>query len=422
MKNTVLRLFLVVALSWFHSACLEKASSKIDNSEQGGVLETHGEPLVEDGPLEIGDQTGTETNDPQIIGTDPENTDDPSEEPSNTTEESSQVQISTVPIPLIDLTTGNYMGFSGGLYPDASNTMPQAHYNEGVLRASEIQPLDFYGNPDSNGYYVFLSMGMSNASREFCSGSGVSLPCNDWSFSGQAAADLSVNDSHLLIVNAAKGGEPLSSWNDPNDPIYDEIRDKTLNSKNISHAGIALSEAQVQVIWLKNVNSVPSISLPDPNADAYNMEIRMGDHLRALKIRYPNLKQVFISSRIYAGYATTGLNPEPYAYESGFAVKWLIEAQINQMNQGGNEIDPLAGDLNYDSSAPWITWGPYLWADGTTPRSDGLVWNPYDFDSDGTHPSPGVGGGEEKVGTRLLDFFKSSPHTQCWFLKNGTCS
>ena len=43
-------------------------------------------------------------------------------------------------------------------------------------------------------------------------------------------------------------------------------------------------------------------------------------------------------------------------------MKWLIEDQIN----GTSELnyDPNAGEVN----APWVAWGPYLWADGTTGR------------------------------------------------------
>jgi len=128
------------------------------------------------------------------------------------------------------------------------------------------------------------------------------------------------------------------------------------------------------------------------------------------------MQQVFLSSRIYAGYATTSLNPEPYAYESGFAVKWIVQAQIDQMANGGVPVDPRAGNLDYDTLAPWIGWGAYLWAAGPRPRSDGLVWLPADFVADGTHPSPS---GQSKVGSLLMDFFKGSPVTACWFTGGG---
>jgi hypothetical protein len=130
-----------------------------------------------------------------------------------------------------------------------------------------------------------------------------------------------------------------------------------------------------------------------------------------MKVRYPNLQIVFISSRIYAGYASTALNPEPYAYESAFGVKWVIEAQITQMNGGG--VDPVAGDLNLNSGiAPWIAWGPYLWADGLIPRSDGLIWLCSDLSNDGTHPSPA---GRDKVANMLLHHLIDSPQSRPWF-------
>jgi len=125
---------------------------------------------------------------------------------------------------------------------------------------------------------------------------------------------------------------------------------------------------------------------------------------------------VFLSSRIYAGYATTTLNPEPYAYESGFSVKWLISAQARQIATGA--VDATPGSLDYRTGeAPWLAWGPYLWANGTTPRqSDGLTWLVSDLAPDGTHPASS---GVQKVGTQLLTFFKTSEFTSCWFLANG---
>jgi hypothetical protein len=114
-------------------------------------------------------------------------------------------------------------------------------------------------------------------------------------------------------------------------------------------APLGLTEAQVQAIWLKQADIQPTVALPSANADAFILEKALGDIVRACKIRYPNLQVVFLSSRIYAGYATTRLNPEPYAYESGFSVQRLVQAQINQMTIG--QVDPIAGDLNHDSGA-----------------------------------------------------------------------
>lgn len=312
--------------------------------------------------------------------------------------------------PINDLKSGTYLGFTGGLYPNSSNAVPSAHNTVGLARANAVQPRDTSGNPYSGGKIVLLSIGMSSTTQEFCSANSA-LPCTSWSFMGRAAADSSVNQTTLEIVNGAASGQVPTAWDAPTDTNYDRIRDTRLAPRG-------LSEKQVQVVWVKVAQARPTVSLPSEQADAFTLLDAMGDIVRTLKIRYPNVQQVFFSSRIYAGYATTLLNPEPYAYESGFAVKWLIEAQIKQVANGGAVVFPHAGNLNYNAVAPWIAWGPYLWADGINLRSDGLNWLPANFESDGTHPSQS---GEQKVATLLLRFFKQSKHTRCWFVDGGTC-
>ena len=117
-----------------------------------------------------------------------------------------------------------------------------------------------------------------------------------------------------------------------------------------------------------------------------------------------------MSSRIYGGYASTGLNPEPYAYESGFSVKWVIAEQISQ--QAGNPPSDGYGPLNVGGVAPVLVWDAYLWADGLVPRSDGLIWQCNNLSQDGTHPSQS---GVDKVSSLLMNFHLTSSFSQPWF-------
>ncbi len=307
-------------------------------------------------------------------------------------------------VPLTELGSRAYLDrFPGGLYGLGSNQIPPAHLEAGLARAAAIGPLDAAGRPDPEGRVVLLSVGMSNTTQEFWAANQRG-PTASWSFAGQAAVHPLLNRSTLAIVDGAMGGQAGPAWISPSSQNYNRVRDEQL-------APLGLTEAQVQAIWLKQANIQPTASLPDSNADAYALERALADTVRACKIRYPNLKIVFLSSRIYAGYATSKLNPEPYAYESAFSVQGLIAAQADQMDRGA--IDPVAGDLDYDrGAAPWLVWGPYLWADGTTPRQDGLTWLQVDFEGDGTHPSKS---GEQKVGTMLLDFLLQSPFSRTWF-------
>jgi hypothetical protein len=305
-------------------------------------------------------------------------------------------------VPLNDLGKGLYLGqFQGGLYPGGSNDRPAGHHADGLARAASIEPLDITGEPDSDGAVVLASIGISNATQEFCGAHGLE-PCEPWTFMGQAQRHPEVNVTTLRVVNGARGGQGAENWTQPDNFNYDRIRDEELQPRG-------LSEAQVRAVWVKVANPGPVSSLPAQDADALLLVAQLGAIARALKQRYPNIELMFVSSRIYAGYADNPLNPEPFAYESGFAVKWVIEAQIEQASGGG--VDPLAGDLGSEV-APWIDWGPYPWADGLVPRSDGLTWACSDFQGDGTHPGMR---GEEKVGSMLLELFLGSPMTVPWF-------
>jgi hypothetical protein len=290
--------------------------------------------------------------------------------------------------PLNDLGNQEYVrlntgptGYTGGLYPGGSNTRPAAHEAAGLLLAGQITPRNVAGTPDPTGRIVMLSIGMSNTYTEF------------QDFIGVARADPDFNRG-VALVNGAQPGMVASYWADPNATTWTTV-DSRLTSGG-------LSPLQVQVAWVKETN----YHLDTFPQSIQNLQNDLKSIVRNLKTRYPNIKLVYLSSRTRSYAYWTGLNPEPGAFETGFAVKWLVEAQING-----------AADLNYDPAkgavvAPYLSWGPYLWIDGTNPRSDGMVWLPEDLANDCVHPSPS---GTDKVSAQLLTFFKNDTTTRPWF-------
>ena len=285
-------------------------------------------------------------------------------------------------VPLTELDS-TYQSYAGGLYPGGANVPPAEHLADGLALAGTITPLDTLGAPSAQGRIVLLSVGMSNTTQEYstfiplATGSGLKNP-------------------RVQLVDGAQGGQTAAIFANPNAMAWSVIDTRLRNA--------GAHPAQVQAVWLKEANAGPTQPFP------LHAQI-LRDDLRAmvqnLHAKFPNLKLCYLSSRIYAGYASTTLNPEPYAYESGFAVRWLIEEQI--AGSAALNHDPEAGPV----MAPWLAWGPYLWADGLVPRADGLTWACFDFSpTDGTHPATS---GRDKVAQMLLDFFVTDPTAEPWF-------
>src|SRR5262249_10488131 len=112
---------------------------------------------------------------------------------------------------------------------------------------------------------VFLSIGFSNNTIEFCGGQGIGADPDDpaasacplpiasppyiqsESFIAQALADPRVDHANVVLVDGAQGGKTLGDW----DPIasgfgeYNRVRDQILVPSG-------LSPLQVQAIWVKD--------------------------------------------------------------------------------------------------------------------------------------------------------------------------
>ncbi len=289
--------------------------------------------------------------------------------------------------PINDLGTAFYQGYKGGLYPNGRNTRPAAHDSAGRDLAAQVQPRNASGTIDPvNGKVVLLSIGMSNATQEF---SAFKL----------IADTLSSKNPKLVIVDGAQGGQTAAVISNPNANFW------TVIDQRLTSAG--LTRQQVQAAWVKEANANPTQVFP---RHAQILDSQLVLIARILKSKYPNIQLAYWSGRTYGGYATTSLNPEPYAYESAFAVQWTIARQIN-----GDTALTYSGA---SPKSPWLAWGPYLWADGMVPRSDGLVWTCDDFvTSDRTHPSTS---GRLKVAQMLLTFFQTDTTTKSWFLRSAT--
>ncbi len=307
------------------------------------------------------------------------------------------VRDSTGLIPLCDLGTETYKGEDGGLYGGGSNEPPPDHRAAVLRELQQIRPLDAEGRPAADGKIVFISVGMSNTTMEF------------QTFKKIADAD-PLKSPAVVIVDTAQGARVASVWaNDAEgnrgpDP-WPVVDDRLKEAR--------VSPRQVQVVWIKHAQNQPhTLSAVPRMAHAQYLASNTILTLQRLRQRFPNLRVAYLSSRIYAGYATTPLNPEPYAYEGAFAARWVIQSQAAG--------DPL---LNFDPAkgtvmAPVVLWGPYLWTDGVKPRkSDNLVWLKEDVSSkDGTHPSDS---GRDKVANLLLEFVQKNPLASSWYLAPG---
>ncbi len=282
--------------------------------------------------------------------------------------------------PLTDLgAAGRYEGQDGGLYGGGENTPPAAHRQAAVQQLAQIRPLNSAGRPADDGLIGFVALSMSNATREF-------------SHFKRLADASPLKSTHVAIVDCAQGGQAMAEWAPAAARTWQVTRERL--------AAARVSPEQVQVAWIKLANKGPTGSLEEHGRKLERDTLALLHNARAL---FPNLRLAYLGSRTYGGHATNPLNPEPYAYESAFPARWLIQRQI----KGDPEL--------VLTRAPLLLWGPYLWADGTHGRAiDPLVWTRGDFVADGVHPSDS---GRQKVADLLLTFFTTDSLAKSWFAR-----
>ena len=295
---------------------------------------------------------------------------------------------------LIDLKTGLYLGYQGGLYPDGLNTMPYPHYADGMNISRQIVPLNADGALDlADGKVGFICLGASTAGNAFNH------------FKTVCEADTTVNPC-IKFANCAVGAKGLEVMIDTVEDAWywdDEVM------PDLDYAGI--TRYQVQVAWVMVTSRIDTILIwpyqPQEVANKYEALMQV------LLVKFPNLKQVYLSGFNYGGYADPtkefyDMIMEPSSYWNNWSVKFLIERQLDG--------DPSLKYKAPDRVAPWLGWGPHLWADGLRDNvTDHLRWvceADYKPDGGGYHMS---NSGKDKMGKLIYDFFINSPIAADWF-------
>jgi hypothetical protein len=288
-------------------------------------------------------------------------------------------------VPLTDLGTGTYLGYEGGLYPNGANVAPAAQEAAALARAQAIQPLNAAGSPSPTGIYAFLSIGVSITRTIFDQ------------FEPAEVGDPVVN-SHLVLVNAAIDGVDSPDWVSVTAGPWLTVLNYYLPYQNVS-------PNQVVAAWVMMPHSDPTGFYPGDMAD---QESDLTAVLQNLHTLFPNLAIAYVNTTHYGGYSLNPAYPEPYSYEFGLAVQNVIADQIN--GEASLNYNPANGPV----MAPLLLWGPYTWANGLTPRSDGLTWSCQDMSTDGLHPSAA---GRNKEAGLMETFFKTDPTSTPWFLQ-----
>lgn len=269
-----------------------------------------------------------------------------------------------------------------GLYPGGQNVPSGAHAACGSRRAAEVVPLlpPAGSTAPAAPAIGVVALGMSNTNQE-------------WARFERDADAAAEHAARVVLVDLAQGGVDAARMADPGD-IYWTLAFQP----RLAAAGI--DPAQVQVAWIKQ--SIGPESWNPPQVFPEKADVLRG-HLATivglLRARLPALRLIFFSSRIFGGYAGS----EPFAFETAFAVKGLVGEQIT---------DTLGWQ-----GAPWLGWGPYLWADGPLARADGLVWAIGDVES-GDHLHPSLAG-ETKVAQLLRSFLASDARAASWYAPPG---
>ena len=286
-------------------------------------------------------------------------------------------------LPLNDLGTGQFLGYTGGLYPDGSNIASGNYANDLLAVSKSITPLDTFGNPSSTSKskILFISLGGSTGGK------------NMTALRAKTINNPATNSALKLLSCDQPGFDAyLNAIADSNNAYWDHVTQIIIGNKS--------SYRQVQVIYLETDDSTREVAFPDrPTIVKDDIE----RCLRTIKQKFVNIKVVYVLARTRTFGKKTPANNEPSPYYFGWACKWAIEDQINGV--------PGTKYKGNNAVAPMLAWGFYQWAITTPRKTDGFYWLPSET-SDGLHASAE---GQDTLSTRFQNFLLTDKFASKWY-------
>jgi hypothetical protein len=285
--------------------------------------------------------------------------------------------------PLNDLGPGTFFDSVGGLYPGGLNSPSGTYANDLLALSQSIVPIDTFGIPNvgTKGQILFVSLGASTGSDMMKA------------LKVKTTGNLLTNPKlHLMNCNQSGQFAALNLIMQPGSDYWSHVSQVVVQNK--------ASFRQVQVVYLETEDSTRSQAFPGrPNIVKNDLEVC----LRVMKQKLPNLKIVYVLSRIRCFGNNAPWNREPSPYYFGWACKWAIQDQING---APNMVYKGPGAV-----APMLAWGFYEWATTNPRTTDGFSWVSTES-RDGLHANTV---GEDSLSNRFQSFLLTDTYAKNWY-------
>lgn len=287
--------------------------------------------------------------------------------------------------------------YYGGLYPTDLHPDTIARRNEQYdIYAKRVQPINgriltlAIGNPNGVGQFNYMVDSVRKHPKFIAQNTFVNLCGPKWNI-----------ETFVSKTKKLNGSDSVS---------------KAINK-------LGYEDNDLQVIWMYlGSSTIKPDTFRNIRYNYLDLTTKITSASMNLRSRFPNLKFIFISSQVYAGYvdvSNTSIDSTLLStndYYSAWSIRQVVYDQYQGAGSYGNTF--FSKEQLKEKFWPLVAatrWAVDNWSDGNTTRKDGLEWLCEDFEADGWTLAPL---GIEKAGKRLAHFFLTDTLTKQWMLDN----